>query len=241
MSKTTAQFIGVGVGPGDPELITVKAWRLIQRADVITYLTNNRGQSQAKTIAHEALSEVNKEQKEIPVLIPAFEDRELTNRAYDEAASAIQEELNKGKQVVFLCEGDPLFFGSFAYLLDRLAERNDCRIIPGITSVNAASSALRLPLTMLRESLAVTSGRHSDVQLIDTLNTYDSVVIMKAGQSRQRILKALAVSNRSHEAKYIEYIGRENERIVSDMAQLENEAGPYFSLFVVTKTERDRT
>jgi precorrin-2/cobalt-factor-2 C20-methyltransferase len=237
----TAKFIGVGVGPGDPELMTVKAWRMIEQAAVISFIANEGGQSQAKTIALQALAANKEERVEIPVYMPMANDRQRANDAYDVAAKAIQKQLNDGHDVVFICEGDPLFFGSFAYLLERLQHNNTCQVIPGISSVHAASSALQMPLTMLKESFAVISGRHSQQEIEATLNTSDTVVIMKAGSSRQRILDALASTGRTKEANYLEYIGRQNERVLKDVTELAPEAGPYFSLFVVIRHERDRT
>ncbi len=237
----TALFIGVGVGPGDPELITLKAVRLIQNADVISYIANSKGESQAKNIAENVLSGVTKSQHEIPVVMPMCNDRSIANGIYDQAALAIHKAIVANKTVVFLCEGDPLFFGSFAYLLERLQDNNSCVVVPGVSSVHAASSALQTPLTMLKESFAVVNGRHSTEKLVATLSNYDSVVIMKAGRSRQRILDAIAASNRTAEASYREYIGREGEAMLSDISQLQGETGPYFSLFVVTKQERDRS
>lgn len=236
----SAEFIGVGVGPGDPGLITLKAARYIERADVISYIANEKGVSQAKTIAREVLASASAFE-EIPVLMPMCEDRDQANRVYDKAAGEITEAISAGKRVVFLCEGDPLFFGSFSYLLERLQGSCQCEVVPGISSVHAASSALQLPLAMLKESFAVVSGRHTQQKLESTLLENESVVIMKAGRSRQRILDALKASGRAHEARYLEYIGREGENIQSDIAELEGEAGPYFSLFVVTRSERDRS
>jgi precorrin-2/cobalt-factor-2 C20-methyltransferase len=168
-------------------------------------------------------------------------DRSVANKVYDEAAASISQQIQAGKQVVFICEGDPLFFGSFAYLLERLQQQFDCAVVPGISSINAASSTLQHPLTMLKESFAVISGRHSDEQLRTALQQHDSVVIMKAGQARPRILAALKDCARFEEARYLENIGRVNERMVTDLSQLEDTAGPYFSLFVITRQERDRT
>jgi precorrin-2/cobalt-factor-2 C20-methyltransferase len=234
----SARFIGVGVGPGDPELITLKAARLIREADVVSYIANTRGVSQARGIAAEVLAQAKADQRELPVPMPMLEQRELANQVYDEAAQAIAAALDAGEQVVFLCEGDPLFFGSFTYLLIRLEQDHDCEVVPGISSVNAASSALCLPLAVLSESFAVISGRHREQELIDVLNTHDSVVIMKAGRARPRILAALASTGRSADARYLEYIGRDNELIETDVSQLADEAGPYFSIFVVTCRER---
>ena len=233
----SAVFTGIGVGPGDPLLITVKAWRSIQQADVISYIANTDGNSQAKEIAREALAEVQKVQTHIPVKMPMLEDRHEANKVYDQAAIDIQSELDAGKNVVFLCEGDPLFFGSFAYLLERL-ERNKCEVIPGISSIHAAAAALKTPLTMLKESFAITSGRQTDDQLQETLLNNDSVVIMKAGRARQRILQALIKTKRTEDAQYIEYIGRSQQKIISDVNQLGDENGPYFSLFLVTDKSR---
>jgi precorrin-2/cobalt-factor-2 C20-methyltransferase len=235
----TAQFIGVGVGPGDPELITLKAARLIQQADVVSYISNTSGVSQARHIAAQLLSESRTDQREIPVPMPISEDRKLANRVYDKAAGELQALIDSGKQVVFLCEGDPLFFGSFTYLLTRLEGKNRCLVVPGISSVNAASATLCQPLTILQESFAVVSGRHSQQHLVEVLNTHDSVVIMKAGRSRERILCALEQAGRSGDARYLEYIGRDNEMIENDVTLLDKQAGPYFSIFMVTRSQRD--
>ncbi len=235
------KFIGVGVGPGDPELITLKAFRYIQNAEVISYIANEEGESQAKRIATEALNSITAGYEEIPLLMPMCDDRSVANKIYDRAAKDIRAAVLRNKRVVFLCEGDPLFFGSFAYLLERLQVDIDCEVVPGISSVHAASSALKVPLTILKESFSVVSGRHSEETLIRILRMHDSVVIMKAGRSRQRILNALTASNRSPEAYYLEYIGRDGEYIQRDISLLQGEAGPYFSLFVVVKAERDRS
>ncbi len=238
MTDVTGQFICVGVGPGDPDLITLKAAKYIEQADVISYIANEQGHSQAKFIARDVLKH-SEQQEHIPVIMPMCDDRTIANQVYDEAALTIKIAVESGKRVVFLCEGDPLFFGSFTYLLERLQKCVTCEVVPGISSVHAASAALKLPLTLLKESFAVVSGRHSLEKIQDTLIHYDSVVIMKAGKSRERILKALVATQRSDDAQYLEYIGRENEAIYSDVGRLSNEVGPYFSLFVVTRKERN--
>jgi len=252
-------FYGVGVGPGDPELITLKACRLIQAADLVVYLTNEQGQSQARSIAEQVLEQSKSGQQELGLAMPMQMDRSLANKAYDQAALKIAKVLtghdsndsssnnstlnttisNNNISVVFLCEGDPLFFGSFAYLLLRLQDDFHCEVVPGICSVNAASAALNLPLTLLSEKMTVVSGRHCDDEILQALNDYDSVVILKAGQARPRLLKLLAQSGRSQEAHYLEYISRDDQHRCSDVSTLAAVPGPYFSLFVVTR-KRER-
>ena len=234
-------FYGVGVGPGDPELLTLKAHRLIHEADVISYIGIRGGRSQARAIAEISIESAPQAPEEIAVPMPMSKDRSLANEAYDTAAEQIRTALDAGKNVVFLCEGDPLFFGSFAYLLDRLENDYLCQVVPGISSVHSASAALLTPLTILKESFAVISGRHSDEHIRDTLINHDTVVIMKAGSSRPRLLKIIEETNRTADAKYLEYISREQEKIVTDISELDGSEGPYFSVFVVIREKRDRT
>lgn len=241
MSKIVAKFIGIGVGPGDPELITLKAAKLIRQADVISYIANEQGGSQSRSIAAQLISECEREIAELPIVMPMCDNRDQANHVYDQAASHIARMIEQDKTVVFLCEGDPLFFGSFAYLLERLqAVDIICDVVPGISSVHAASSVLKMPLTLLKESFAVVSGRHSSEKLIETLNAYDSVVIMKAGRSRQKIIRALKATGRADDAQYLEYIGRDDEVICHDVHQLADQEGPYFSLFVVLPAKRSQ-
>lgn len=242
LSKTnqpgTGRLIGVGVGPGDPDLLTLKAYRSIKNAEVISFLTNERGESQSKWIARNALKE-NTGAVEIAIPMPMNENRSVANEIYDQYSEKIKNYLMTGKDVVFLCEGDPLFFGSFAYLLARLQPQFECLVIPGISSVNAAASCLLKPLTQLTQSFAVVSGRHSESVITQALKDHDTVVIMKAGRAREKILNLLALTGRADEASYLEYIGREQQLIELNVNSLKREKGPYFSLFVVTKEVRE--
>jgi precorrin-2/cobalt-factor-2 C20-methyltransferase len=124
---------GVGVGPGDPELLTLKAVRILQSVPVVAYPATPQGSAQARDIAAQWLNG----QREIPIAMPCMLDRGPVNAGYDEAAIAIAEELTAGRDVAVLCEGDPLFYGSFSYLLQRLGDRFPCAVIPGINSVSA--------------------------------------------------------------------------------------------------------
>ena len=236
-TQPQGRFIGVGVGPGDPELITLKADRLIRDADVLCYLANSEGHSQARRIARDSVNRAARRPQECPIVMPMCQDRVRANAVYDEAADVIGRYLEAGSNVVFLCEGDPLFYGSLAYLLDRLQPAHDCEVVPGIASPMAAAARLGRPIACLSESFAVVSGRHDDDTLRRALAEHDSLVIMKVGRQRRRLLSLLEASGRIREARYLEYIGRPDERIVTDVRELtgEAEAGPYFSLFVVRR------
>jgi precorrin-2/cobalt-factor-2 C20-methyltransferase len=230
-------FIGVGVGPGDPELLTLKAYRAIQNADVICYLENELGQSQALSIACEALKTPIKKQQYLGVRFAMSRERTAANLAYDKAMSDIHRYLNDGQTVAFLCEGDPLFFGSFTYLLERLDSQFQSQVIPGIPAFITATAELQLPLTVLKQSFAVVTGRHSDNKIRSALLEHDAIVIMKAGIERPRLLTLLKETKRFDDANYLEYISRDNQKIVKDLTQLDACAGPYFSLFVITRKE----
>ncbi|RVU84410.1 precorrin-2 C(20)-methyltransferase [Leucothrix sargassi] len=241
MTQTNRGILyGVGVGPGDPELLTLKAHRLIHEADIISYIGIDGGRSQARQIAADSIENAARAIPEIAIPMPMSKDRTLANKAYDAAAQKIRQALDEGKNVVFLCEGDPLFFGSFAYLLDRLENDYTCQVVPGISSLHSSSAALLKPLTLLKESFAVISGRHSNKHIRETLLNHDTVVIMKAGSSRPRLLKLLEETQRTPDANYLEYISREQEKVIRDVASLPETEGPYFSVFVVIREHRDR-
>ena len=231
----SALFMGVGVGPGDPELLTLKAYRAIQQADVICYLENEAGQSQALDIAIEALKNPVKQQQYLGIYFKMSRARIEANKAYDKAMIEIVKLLEQDKSIVFLCEGDPLFFGSFTYLLERLPSRYQSKVIPGIPAFIAGTAALQLPLVALKQSFVVLTGRMSDEKIKTALLEHDAIVIMKAGIERPRLLDLLKETKRFEDANYLEYISREQQYIVSDLTQLENTAGPYFSLFLVTR------
>lgn len=239
MSNPKAQLYGVGVGPGDPELLTLKAFRIIQEADVITYVTNGQGNSLAKNIAAHALESRETSRLELAIPFLMSIDRKEINEAYDNAATSIREHLDAGKNVAFLCEGDPLFFGSFIYMMDRISLTHSCVVIPGITSVNAASAQLATPLTMLTEDMAVISSRSSDTKITDTLTSFDTIAILKAGPHLPRLTALLSSVDRQQECQYIEYATHENEKIVSNLAEFKGQKAPYFSLLLVTRAKRE--
>lgn len=235
-SQSRGVFYGVGVGPGDPELMTMKAVRLIQQCDLVTYLSSENGNSMARTIAASALKDrIRPGQQEQAIVMPMCESREVANSVYDEASRLIAGHLDKGEQVVFLCQGDPFFFGSFSYLYDRLADNYQVEIVPGISSINASAALCGKPLGLLAENIAIISGRRGSDDILQTLRQFDNVAIMKPGRRRAELLALIERANRIEDCCYIEYAGHENQRIVRDIRTLDERPGPYFSLFLINR------
>jgi precorrin-2/cobalt-factor-2 C20-methyltransferase len=227
----TGAVYGIGVGPGDPELLTLKAVRFIETTPVVAYLASRAGHSQAREIAAQWLGG----QREIPIPVSCQTDRRQANRAYDQAATMLGEILDAGQDVAILCEGDPLFYGSFSYLFQRLSERFRCTVIPGISSISAVAAVTGRPLVTGNDRLVVIPGTASPQALRRALTDYDSVAIMKPGRHRPRILQLLRETGRMADAVYVERATRQTQRIVSRVEALEATPGPYFALFLVTR------
>ena len=234
INSEAGTLYGIGVGPGDPELLTLKAHRLIQQSPYIAYLCSREDHSMAREIVRHCIdSNKRKKQQEIAIAMPMHKDRTQANQIYDQTAAEISDILDQGYDVAFLCEGDPFFFGSFAYLFERLQGKHYVDVIPGISSVQSSAAAIGRPLTLLTEKMAVLSGRHSDQHILQTLGTFESVVIMKPGSQRARLLGLIEQSGRTQDGVYIEYAGHPEEKIVRDLRQITGSAGPYFSMILL--------
>lgn len=232
--STKGILYGVGVGPGDPMLLTLKADDVIYKADIIAYISNNKGYSLAKSIAQLSINKKPKDsfiELSIPLVMSL--DRIEINKMYDRASDKISQFVEQGKRVVFLCEGDPLFFGSFAYLLSRLADLCQVEVVPGICSIHAAAAACKTPLGLLTENIAIFSGRHSNTEISLALKTMDNVVILKAGRARNELIQLINDAGRAKNACYIEYASQAEQKVFNDISQLDDSAGPYFCLFLV--------
>ncbi len=222
-------FYGLGVGPGDPELITLKAWRIISHAPIIAYPAANGNDSLARRIAAPFIPE---DVIELSISVPMRREREPAQEAYDEAATLIARHLDDGKDVAFLCEGDPLFYGSFAYLLDRLAEKYPTVIVPGITSITACAAQIGRPLAARNDILKVLPGTLDAERLKQEIAGADAVAIMKVGQHFEKIRDVLTELGLAERATIIEKATRDDERItrLSDVPTGER---PYFSTILI--------
>ena len=162
---------GIGVGPGDPELMTLKAARLIGQSAVVAYPINAAGESLARSIAETV---IRADCRELPIHIPMCTDRQPAATVYDNATLAITDHLEAGDDVAFLCEGDPFFYGSFMYLFARIAERHATVVVPGITSLTACAAALGRPLAARNERLTVLPAPLPEQTLRDELSRVEA-------------------------------------------------------------------
>jgi precorrin-2 C20-methyltransferase/precorrin-3B C17-methyltransferase len=236
------RLYAVGVGPGDPELLTIKATRLIAAADVIAYHAGTRGSSIARSIVADLLPPgVAEELLAYPVTVGPTDHAggyygEI-EEFYDASAARLAKHLAADRTVVVLAEGDPLFYSSYMYLHDRLADRFACEIVPGVTSVSASSAAVGVPLARHEDVLTVLPGTLPVPELARRLAGTDAVVIMKLGRTFTGVREALRQAGRLTEAVYVERAstGREIVRPVSDV---DAGAVPYFSSIVVPGRDR---
>jgi len=226
---TPGTLYGVGVGPGDPELMTVKAWRLISTSPVIAYLAANGGASTARDIAKPFLPE---EAIELAIDMPMRIEREPGEEAYDKGAAAIAEHLKAGRKVVMLCEGDPFFYGSFIYIFARLARDYETVVVPGVSSITASAAAIGRPLAARNEVLKVLPATLEPARLREELASAESAAIIKVGRHFGKVRDVLAGLDLLAKAVVIEKVTRDEQRI-GKVADVDGDTVPYFTTILV--------
>jgi precorrin-2/cobalt-factor-2 C20-methyltransferase len=226
----TGTLYGVGLGPGDPELMTLKADRLIRTAQVVAYPALVDGESFARSIAAAAVPATA---REIRIEVPMTLARAPAQAAYDAAAAQIADTLSAGQDVVCLCEGDPFFYGSFMYLHARLSDRFPVEVVPGVTSMTACAARAARPLVARNEVLSVLPGPLSEDTLFARLEEADTVVIMKVGRHLAKIRRVLRRAGLEGVSRYLERATLPAERALP-LSQAPDPA-PYFSMILVTK------
>ncbi|WP_341368553.1 precorrin-2 C(20)-methyltransferase [Yoonia sp. BS5-3] len=221
---------GVGLGPGAPDLITLRAARLIERASVIAYPALAGADSFARAIAADLIAPGA---REIVMDVPMSTDRAPAQAAYDKGAAAIAAALDGGQDVVCLCEGDPFFYGSFMYLFARLSGRYDVEVVPGVTSITACAARAAMPLAARNERLTVLPGPLSEDELRARIADAESVAIMKVGRHLPKIRQVIDALGLTDAAVYIERASLPQE-VVLPLADAPENA-PYFSMILLTK------
>lgn len=236
---------GVGLGPGDPELVTVKAARVIGEADVVAYHSAQHGHSIARGIADRYLRPGQLEEHLVyPVTTEATDHpggyAGALEDFYTEATERIAAHLDAGRDVALLAEGDPLFYSSYMHLHSRLTHRFHAIIVPGVTSVSAAAAAVGTPLVAGDEVLSVLPGTLPVPALARRLADADAAVVLKLGRSYGAVREALSVAGRLDDTIYVERASTTEQRVLP-AADVDESSVPYFSLAILPGGQpRDR-
>ncbi|MGL4879810.1 MAG: precorrin-2 C(20)-methyltransferase [Waterburya sp.] len=229
MSESSGRLYGLGIGPGDPELITVKALRLLRSADVVAYpISDKNKQGFARSII---LEYMRVEQVQVPLYFP-FKLEEFSQPYYDIAAATLAEHLSNGQDVVVLCEGDPFFYGTFMYIYNRLSHRFPTEVVPGISSMMASAAALGVPLAYRNDVYMVLSSILPAEVLKAKLAVADAAVFIKLGRHFEKVVGVLKELGLCERAKYIEKATTFEQRIVA-IADVNPKDVPYFSMIIV--------
>ncbi|EDP61353.1 Precorrin-2 methylase [alpha proteobacterium BAL199] len=220
---------GLGVGPGDPELITLKALRLLQSVDLVAYPALEHGDSLARAIVAEHLpAGVEEYAIRVPMKVERFPAQEV----YDTAAERLGAALDAGQSVAVLCEGDPFFYGSFMYLFGRLAERHRIEVVPGVSSLTACAARLGSPLAARNDTLVVLPAPLDDAALSARLDGVDAAAIIKVGRHFPRVRALIDRLGLTDRARYVERATMQTERILP-LDAVEVDGAPYFSTILI--------
>ncbi|MGW5645476.1 precorrin-2 C(20)-methyltransferase [Saccharopolyspora sp. NPDC003752] len=233
-SNGKGTLFGVGLGPGDPELVTVKAARLIERAEVIAYHSARHGRSIARSVAEPYLRPGQIEEALVYPVTTETTDHPggyqgAIDEFYADCAARLAAHLDAGRDVVVLAEGDPLFYGSYMHMHKRLAGRFRAEVVPGITSVSGASAALGRPLAERDEIFTVLPGTLPPDVLAERLATTDAAAVLKLGRTFEGVRQAFEKAGRLDEAWYAERATTDRQRL-QPLADVDPETVPYFSL-----------
>ncbi len=220
---------GLGIGPGDPELITVKALRLLQAAPVIAYPAPEHGESLARRIVAPLLDGAK---TEIVIRMPIVEARFPAQEVYDQAAEDLGAHLTEGRDVAALCEGDPFFYGSFMYLFARMAEHFPVEVVPGVSSLTACAAVLGAPLAARNDTLTVVPATLEESDLKSRLQGSEAAAIIKVGRHFSKVRRVLGELGIADRARYVEHATMKNQRILS-LDAVDDDAVPYFSMILV--------
>jgi precorrin-2/cobalt-factor-2 C20-methyltransferase len=244
MSATVkaGKLIGVGVGPGDPELMTVKATRALHQADVIAYFAKAGNPSHSRaTIGQHFRAGIIELQLAYPVTteMPKCSDgyRDALESFYTGAAADIATHLEAGRVVAVACEGDPLFYGSYMHLHARLAPRFATEVIAGVTGMSGCWSAAAIPIAQGDDVFTVLPATLPESELVRRLAEADAAVVMKVGQHLPKLRRALTRSGRLPRALYVERGTMAEEKMIPLAAKPDDDA-PYFAVVLVPGWEQ---
>ena len=233
----TGTIYGLGLGPGDPDLMTVKAARLLAQAKHVAFFRKAGRAGRARTLV-DGLLPANVQEfameypvtTEIPLSDPEY-NRQLA-AFYEDCAAHLRELAQGGSDVVVLCEGDPFFYGSFMHLYTRLKDNFSVEVVPGITGMSAAWTATGAPITWGDDVLSVLMGTLDEATLTARARDADALVVMKIGQHLPRLRRALKAAGKYDRAYIVQYAAMKGQT-VQRLCDMLDETTPYFSIVIV--------
>lgn len=231
------RLIGVGTGPGDPELLTLKAVRAISEVDVLAFFAKRGNRSNARRIVE---AHVRPDMPELPLSYPVTTEIDRSDARYgvaigsfyETAAASVAAELEAGRSVAVLSEGDPLFYGSYMHLHVRLAHRFPTEVIPGVTAMSGAWSQAAMPIVQGDEVMSVLPGTMEEAELTRRLSDSHAAIIMKVGRNLPGIRRALSAAGRLERAIYVERATMAETRMMP-LSEKPDDDAPYFSIVLV--------
>lgn len=229
-------FYGLGVGPGDPDLLTVKAYKILQGADVIITPTKKMGKpSIAYKIVESHIAPMTEVVEMSFPMISLSEERETLKKQWKENADAIEEYLNAGKSVVFLTLGDPMVFSTYSYVMEFLLDREiEVVTLSGIPSFCNLAAQINVPLTQGEESLGVVAMTQPIEEIRQILDAHKNVVIMKVSANNAVLAEELIARGLENSFVLVSNIGMENQTIIRDIEVLKGKI-PYLSTVLIKK------
>ena len=232
----SGRLYGLGVGPGDPELLTLKAHRLLQTVPVIAYPAPDDGASLVRAIAD---PHVPAGRTEIVIRTPMVPGRFPAHDVYDHYAGIIAGHLEAGRDVAVLCEGDPLFYGSFMYLFARLARSHPTEVVPGVSSLTACAAAAGLPLASRNACLIVVPAPLDEDDLAARIEAAEAAAVIKVGRHLAKLRRVLERLGRAGDARYVARATMA-DAVVKPFAEVTEDTAPYFSMVLVPAREGPR-
>ena len=224
------QLYGIGLGPGDPELVTVKGLRLLRTVPVVAYPAPLDGESFARSIVAEWLQPT---QREIAIAFPMRPGPPPAD-IYDAAAATLAGELEAGNDVAFLCQGDPFFYGTFAAIFTRLAPRYRVTVVPGVSSLTACAAVAGIPLAQRNETVTVIPATLAEAELSRRLAAAETAAVIKLGRHIGKLRRVLTALGRLEGAVYVERATQDRQRI-APLADIESDNVPYFAMALVRR------
>lgn len=237
------RLYAIGVGPGDPELLTRKGERILRSVPTIVSPLSRQGEA---SVAYETIRELIDESRQevLACVFPMTSDLAVLIPAWQNAAAAIAAKIDAGEDVAFITIGDPLFYSTCIYLLDILAEQYpqvEVEIVPGVTSFCAAAAVSRYPLVEADERFAVIPATAGIGAVRDALNHYDTVVLLKVKPLFAEIMQLLRESGRTSELCFAERVGSPRQLLLTDFEQISAHTPDYLSLLITKQAREDKS